>query len=88
MFQRLMEDASPITHLTDDDIPVYMNYTRDDVPVDKNTPVATWVHHVKLGLHLQQAMKKLGLECTVVYPDHPEAKYGSFEAFLIAKLTE
>ena len=84
--QNLMKYASPITHLTTDDIPVYMNYTRADVPVGKNTQAGTWVHHVKLGLHLQKAMKRIGLECTVVYPDHPESKYGSFEAFLIEKL--
>jgi acetyl esterase/lipase len=83
----LMKDASPITHLTKDDIPVYMTYRSGDVPVDKSTKGGTWVHHVKLGLHLQEAMHKLGLECTVVYPEHPETEYEGFEAFLVEKLT-
>ncbi len=84
--QSLMEDASPITHLTNDDIPVYMTYTRDNVPVDKNTPAGTWVHHVLLGIKLQHAMKTLDLECRINSPDYPETRYGSFENFLIAKL--
>jgi len=86
--RRLMKDASPITHLTKDDIPVYMSYRRSYVPVDKDTPENIWVHHPKLGLKLQEAMRKLGLECEVTFPEHPETKYGSFEAFLIAKLSK
>jgi acetyl esterase/lipase len=85
--QSLMEDASPITHLSKDDVPVYMTYRRGDVPVDKNTPVGTWVHHVKLGLKLQEAMSKIGLECNVQSPDHPETRYGRFETFIISKLS-
>ena len=86
--KRLMKDASSITHLTKDDVPVYMTYNRGDVPVDKNTAEGTWVHHVKLGLKLQEAMSKIGLECNVTSPDHPETKYGSLETFLIAKLLD
>jgi acetyl esterase/lipase len=83
----MMEDASAITHLSKDDVPVHMTYDRGDVPVDKDTAQGTWVHHVKLGLKLQEAMNKLGMECNVLSPDHPETKYGSLEAFLISKLT-
>ena len=83
----LMEDASPINHLTKDDVPVYMNYTRGNLFVNRETESGVWVHHVKLGLHLQKAMKSLGMECSVVSPEHPETRYGSFEAFLIEKLT-
>lgn len=86
--KRLMRDASAITHLSQDDVPVYMTYNRGDVPVDKNTAEGTWVHHVILGLKLREAMQKLGLECTVVSPDHRETRYGSLEAFLIEKLSE
>ena len=64
-----------------------MNYTRGNLFVTRETQVGVWVHHVKLGLHLQKAMKKLGIECSVVSPEHPETRYGSFEAFLIEKLT-
>jgi acetyl esterase/lipase len=85
--RKLMKDASPITHLTKDDIPVYMSYRRDNVPVDENTPANVWVHHPKLGLKLQEAMKTLGLECEVHFPMNPVTTYESIEAFLIEKLT-
>ena len=83
-----MEDSSAINHLTRDDIPVYMTYNRGNVPVNSETNPGVWVHHVLLGLKLQEAMQKIGLECLVVSPEHPESEYGSFEAFLIEKLTE
>ncbi len=83
----LMKDASAITHLSRDDPPVYMTYRRGNVPVNVETAEGIWVHHVKLGLKLQEAMGKLGLECVVHSPDHPNNKYGSLEAFLIAKLS-
>lgn len=84
----LMKDASPITHLTADDVPVYMSYRRGNVPVDSTTAPGVWVHHPLLGLKLQEAMHGLGLECEVHYPEHPVTKYESLEAFLIAKLAD
>ena len=84
---QLMEDSSAINHLTEDDIPVYMTYGRGNVPVDKDTEPGVWVHHVLLGIKLQHVMKKLGLECRISSPDYPETRYGSFENFLIQKLT-
>jgi hypothetical protein len=86
--RKLMKDASAITHLSRDDIPVYMAYSRGNVPVAEDTNQNVWVHHVLLALKLQEAMSKIGLECNVLSPDHPELKYGSVEAFLVAKLTE
>jgi len=67
---------------------VYMAYSRGNVPVAEDTNQNVWVHHVLLALKLQEAMSKIGLECNVLSPDHPELKYGSVEAFLVAKLTE
>ena len=85
----LMEAASPITHLTDDDnAPVYMTYNRGDVPVTKDTNQGIWVHHCRLGLRLQDAMKAMGKECHVSYQDQPEngVTYPGITAFFIAKL--
>ncbi|QGJ68752.1 Acetyl esterase/lipase [Planctomycetales bacterium 10988] len=88
---KLMEDASPINHLTkDDQIPVYMYYGGLNKPVDETSSPGVWVHHVLLGLKLQEAMEKLGLTCIVrgrdVIPEHDP--YGSVQNFLIAKLKE
>lgn len=84
----LMKDASAITHLTKDDVPVFMTYNRGNVPVKLDTAEGVWVHHVKLGLKLQEAMTKIGLECNVQSPDHPETKYGSIENFIVGKLSD
>ena len=86
--RKLMADASPITHLTKDDVPVYMVYGRGNEPVNASTSQGAWVHHVLLGLKLQEAMTALGLECHVRAPGHPESKYGSVERFIAAKLKE
>lgn len=86
----LMKDASPITHLSDDDhAAVYMQFSRGNTKVTKNTPQGEWVHHVLLGLKLKEAMEKLGLECHVTAPDISADgdEYGSLEQFLISKVT-
>ncbi len=86
--RELMRDASPITHLTDDDkVSVYMTYGQPNSEVTRETPQNTWVHHVLLGLKLKEAMEKLGLECHVSAPGTPakDDPYGSLAAFLIAK---
>lgn len=84
--KRLMTDASAITHLTKDDVPVYMTYGRGDVPVKVDTNAGVWVHHVKLGLKLQERMGELGLECVVVSPEDRDEEYGGLPGFLIRKL--
>lgn len=84
----LMSEASSIHHLTADDVPVYMLYSRPNTPVTVETDSSIWVHHVKLGLKLQDAMQKAGLECIVTGPDVKSETdpYGSMEDFLIQKV--
>lgn len=86
--RKLMLDASSINHLTGDDVPVYMIYSRPNTTVTEETSSSEWVHHVKLGLKLQEAMNDLDLECIVRGPDvaPEEDPYGSLEDFLIRKL--
>lgn len=85
---KLMEDASAITHLTKDDVPVFMTYSQGDVQVTEHSSPGLWVHHARLGLKLKEAMEKLGLECHVTWPDKPDAEYDSIHAFLQAKVQE
>ena len=52
----MLRDASPITHLTKDDPPVFlMQYARAATPGN--------IHHPKFGEHLKEAADKLGVEC-------------------------
>lgn len=84
--KKLMQDASPITHLTKDDPPVFMTYGAGDVPVDENSAPGLWVHHARLGLKLKEAMHSLDLECHVTWRDNPNADYKDIHAFLREKV--
>jgi len=83
----LQLDASPITHLTQDDPPIYLFYNRPNEPVDETTPWGTWVHHPVLGIKLKEAMDELGMECYLQYKDGPQIdEYESMQDFIISKL--
>lgn len=83
----LAEDASAINHLTKDDPPVYMMYGRPNTEVTAETSQGEWVHHVLLGLKLQEAMRELGIECTVTAPElEDESSYEDLFDFLMKKL--
>ncbi|NOX98483.1 MAG: alpha/beta hydrolase [Verrucomicrobia bacterium] len=84
--KKLMVDASAITHLTKDDVPVFMTYGKGDVPVDENSSPSLWVHHARLGIKLKEAMDKLGVECHVTWRDNPSKEYRDMHAFLSAKV--
>ncbi len=52
----LLKDASPITHLTRDDAPIFLlQYAEAATPGN--------IHHPKFGEHLKQAADKLGVDC-------------------------
>ena len=82
----LAEQASPINHLSKDDPPVYMLYSRPNTKVTKETSAAEWVHHPLLGLKLQEQMRALDLECVVEMPQGEENSYDDIYDFLIQKL--
>lgn len=80
-------DASPITHLTTDDPPIYLYYNRPNVPVDEETFWGIWVHHPIMGIKLKEAMDELGMECHLEYTGGPPvSEYESLEDFIIRKL--
>ncbi len=84
--KKLMTDASPISHLSKDDVPVFMAYGKGDVPVDENSSGGLWVHHARLGIKLKEAMDKLGVECHVTWRDNPSKDYRDMHAFLSEKV--
>jgi acetyl esterase/lipase len=85
----LSVDASPITHLTPDDPPIYLLYPGANVPVDEETPWGIWVHHPMLGIKLKEEMDKLGMECLLEYKDGPPVEeYESQRDFIIWKLKD
>ena len=85
--RKLVEDASPITHLDKNDVPVYLVYRGADTKVTETTQDGVWVHHPRLGIKLKEQMDKLGIECHVQYPNGPRIEnYRSLTDFLIKKL--
>jgi acetyl esterase/lipase len=83
----LMKEASPITHLSPDDPPIFASYSQADTPVDAATPPGNWVHHPRLGIKLKEAMDRMGLECHVQYKGGPPVtEYRSPVDFVIRKL--
>ena len=59
----LMESVSSINHLTADDPPVILTYSREfDIEV---TSQSIGIHHPDFGIMLKRAMDELGIDCKV-----------------------
>ena len=85
--RKLMEDASPIHHLTKDDPPIFLMNGSTDDPVSETTNPNVWVHHPRLGIELKKAMDKLGIECHVLFRGGPAVtEYRNLQEFLAKKL--
>ncbi|GIW80984.1 MAG: hypothetical protein KatS3mg105_2791 [Gemmatales bacterium] len=56
---KLMEEVSPINHLTQDDPPVMLIYNRG-LDADAN------IHHAKFGKVLKDKMDKMGIPCVLI----------------------
>ena len=61
----LFIDASPINHLTADDVPVMLYYSQADVPLRANTPGKEHIHHPSFGHLLKEKMDRLGIPCVL-----------------------
>ena len=82
----LTRDASPITHLTKDDPPVFMGYGAYK-PVHKNMTSGAWVHHPIMGIKLKEKMDSMEMECHCKYEGGPDVDgFRSQNEFLIHKL--
>jgi acetyl esterase/lipase len=83
--RKWVKELSPITHLTADDVPVYMEYSMspsDPIPVNR-TKIKPWaLHHVIFGLTLKVRMDALGLESHLKYPGE-DTEFQSIAAFFI-----
>jgi len=86
---KLYEEASPITHLSADDPPVFMFYRVPNCPVAKSTPREIWVHHPLFAKPLIQKAKTLDLEVIVkLAKDYPANAQPTVMTDLVAFLTK
>jgi acetyl esterase/lipase len=76
-------EYSPYALVTKDDPPVAC-YFKDAPAIgqDKKDPT----HTANFGLKLQEHCKEAGVPCELVYPDAPDVKHPTIEAYLIDKL--
>jgi acetyl esterase/lipase len=82
---KLYEAASPVTHLTKDDPPVYAFYNEArEIPMDAKP--GDGIHHVNFGLRLKERMDKLGIECVVRHQDEGADPARETVAFLVKHL--
>ncbi|MFP6874346.1 MAG: alpha/beta hydrolase fold domain-containing protein [Verrucomicrobiales bacterium] len=82
----LFEEASPLNHVTRDDVPVmaYYNQANEDLP--PNSSGREHIHHPKFGIILKEKMKKAGLECQLLLKeDYPREPIDRFVAFFLGK---
>jgi hypothetical protein len=70
---REYEDASAVTHLSADDPPVFMYYTRPMRPLPP-ADMAEGIHNPRFGFFLKSRMDKLGMECQVHLVDEYKNK--------------
>lgn len=86
-FHSLFEKASPLNHLTRDDVPVMAYYNQANTELPKNSSGREHIHHPKFGIILKEKMKKAGLECHLLLKeDHPREPIDKFVTFFVEKL--
>ena len=64
-YHPLFFDASPVKHLTTDDVPVMLFYSQADKPLKENTPEKEHIHHPRFGHLLKEKMDQLGIRCVL-----------------------
>jgi acetyl esterase len=81
-FRPLIDEMSPLTHLTADDVPVFQSYREPDAPLPPDAKRGQGMHHPVFGHKLKAAMDRLGLECGYVHvvdiPGDPELEMIGF----------
>ncbi len=66
---KLFTDASPITHLSADDPPVFLYYTDPKGPLPPDAKPGQGIHHPRFGTFLKERMDKLGIPCEIHHRD-------------------
>lgn len=67
--KQLTSKASPLSHLTKDDPPVWAYYSVADKPQTEETTVSDAIHHPYFGKVLKEEMDKFKIECKLRHKD-------------------
>ncbi len=81
-----IKQYSPMEHVTKDDPPIFLEYSRQKTPPEVGTNQADPTHSAVLGIKLAERCKEVGVEAIVSYPDHTDPRYKNSVEFLIDRL--
>jgi acetyl esterase/lipase len=81
-----IKEYSPITHVTKDDPPIFMEFPAQKKPPVKGESQDDPTHSALLGMILMEKLKAAGVEAILVYPEHPHEKYKTSADYLIDRL--
>src|SRR5438046_2307379 len=76
------KESSPIEHVSKDDPPIALFYTKQDTPPVVGTSQKDPTHSAVMGIKLEERLKVAGVECVLVHQDHPHKEYKSAADFL------
>ncbi len=82
-----IKEYSPLTHVTKDDPPVFLEYPSQKKPPVKGEPQDDPTHSALLGMILLEKLKATGPEGILIYPGQPHEKYRNSVDYLIDRLT-
>jgi hypothetical protein len=81
--EKLIREASPMTHLTKDDPPVWAFYSVPNKPLTADSTISEAIHHPAFGEILKKEMDKLKIECKLRHKDDGENINGDWMEFLL-----
>jgi acetyl esterase/lipase len=81
-----IREYSPMSHVTKDDPPVFMEFPSQKKPAVKGENQDDPTHSAVLGLMLMEKLKDANVEGIIVYPGHPNEKYKNSTEYLIDRL--
>jgi acetyl esterase/lipase len=82
----LIKEYSPITWVSKDDPPIYLDYPNQKQPPNAGQKEPDPTHSAMYGVGLAEVLEDAGVEVVLAYPGGDENMYGSPAKFLIEKL--
>lgn len=81
-----IKEYSPISHVTKDDPPVFMEFPNQKKAPVKGESQDDPTHSALLGMILMEKLNELKVEGIITYPDKPHEKYKNATEYLIDRL--
>jgi hypothetical protein len=83
-----IREYSPMTHVSEDDPPIFMEYPSQKAPPVKGEEQADPTHSALLGVMLAEKLKEANVQHILTYPGRPHPQYRNSADFLIDRLKQ